>query len=87
MLDCQVNVGLGEQEHLVAGEVQTLSAELYLLGGLLAAEVQYLLPAGGHVLGYLEHQGGLADTRLACQQHHGAGDDSAPQDAVEFLAG
>ena len=68
-----VPVLLAEQSH---------GSQLYLTRGLLSGDIegaQSFAPER-----YLQCQGGFADTRLASQQNHGAGDNAASQHPFHF---
>ena len=66
-------------------DAEPVAAELDLLEGLLAGDVEDGLVLQGDVARDLEEQGGLADAGLAADEDEGAQDDAAAEDLVELL--
>ena len=76
-------MGLGQHLNGPACGAQALRPHLHLCRRLLAGHQQGG-PAGCHVRQRLQHQGALADSRLAPQQHQRTRNQAAAQHAVEF---
>ncbi len=76
---------LGGQVELVVQVAGALGAQPHLARRLLAGDVQRRpLRAGGPAVRDLQQQRRLADSRLAGQQHDGAGHDAAAEHPVQF---
>ena len=65
-----VQVRLGQEQDVLANDVEPLGAQLDLLGRLLAADVEHTALRRRHRVGELQEQRRLADPRLSGQQHH-----------------
>ena len=82
-VDDLVNIGFGEDIQLGRGNMQPRGAELDLPERLLA---RYIEHAGvlAHLLAHLEQERGLADARLAADEHKRAVHRAAAEHAVEL---
>ncbi|MNZ68266.1 hypothetical protein D3C78_865300 [compost metagenome] len=81
--DDAFDAGLGHHLQLVFRQAETTGAHGDLLLGFLAGDVERRQAAGDVAEG-LQENGGLADARIAADQHHGAIDQAAAQYTVEF---
>ena len=77
-------VGLGGEVERLGHRLDPLGPDPHLGRGLLAADVEHGLPLARGAGGDVEQQGGLADARLAGDEHDGAGHEAAAEDAVEL---
>src|SRR6476620_8082825 len=73
-----------EYQDIVSAVVETLSAKLYLKRGFLSRNVEGPLYVVFETSGNLQQQSGLSDSRLAADENHRAGNDSAPQNKIEL---
>jgi len=78
-----LNAGLGQRLQVVQRQVQAHGAAGDLRQRLLAGHVQ-CRETDRHLRQRLQQQGGLADARIAADQHHGALDQPAAQYPVEL---
>ena len=76
---------LGQEIELAVPDAQPVAADLDLLEGFLARDVEDPLALGGEIPADLEEEGRLADARLAADQDERAEDDAPAEDLVEFL--
>ena len=79
----QLGVGLGEDEEVGALHPQAAGPQLDLPCALLAGDVEHPQSLA-QVLADLQEDGGLADARVAADEHQGALDDAAPQHPVQL---
>ena len=75
--------GFRDQPHIVAVDAEAARAQGDLLRRFLARHIERV-HVGGQGGEHLQQQGGLADSRVAADQHHRARDQPAAQHAVEF---
>ena len=77
-------VGLGGEVERVGHRRDAFGAGAHLRGGLLAADVEDLGARPGRPGGDVEQQRRLADARLAGDEDHATGHETATEDAVEL---
>ena len=82
-----LELDLGQHAHLRAVEAEPARAQRHLGTAFFAGDVEHVHPRADSASTRLQQQGGLADARVAADQHHAAGDDAAAEHAVEFLDG
>ncbi len=75
---------LGEQIQRRAPDAEPLAARLHLVLGFLARAVEHRPDVARDVGRRLQQQRGLADARLAAEQHHRARHDAAAEHAIQF---
>ena len=84
LLEDALEARFGEQIQRRAIDREPLAAQLDLVLRLLARAVEDRAYGARDVRRDLQQQRRLSDTRLAAEQHERAGDDAAPEDAIEL---
>ena len=74
-----------EQIERRGADAQPIAAALDLVLGLLARRVEHRPDLAREVRGRLQQQRGLADARLAAEQHQRPGHDAAAEHAIELV--
>ena len=74
----------GEQVQRRIADAEPIAARLDLMLGFFARRVEHRADALREVRRRLQQQRGLADARLAAEQHQRSGNDAAAQHAIEF---
>ncbi|MDT4838658.1 hypothetical protein FQZ97_724200 [compost metagenome] len=82
--DDGLDAGLGHDLQLVFRQAQAAGAHGHLLLGFLAGDIERG-EARGNVAEGLQEDGGLADARIAADQHHRAIHQAAAEDAVQLV--
>ena len=78
-------LGFGQHVHLAVVQAQTPRPQSHLRARLFTSDIQGVLAAALQTIQGLQQQGGLANARVAANQHHTALHHAAAQDAVQFI--
>ena len=83
-MDDLFELRLGQHIEVLGLDAEPLGAHLDLGRRFLARDIERLAPKLRYLPEHLEHERGLADARVAADQHHGSGNDPAAEHAVEL---
>lgn len=85
MAEDRGEVGLGGEEEVVVDRPDPVGAQPYLARGLLRGDIEGAVLVTGGLGGHIQQERRLSDTRLAREQHHGAGDQTAAEHPVQLV--